>query len=184
MQRDKRLVHLELLAVRARDGDQAALEELIRLCQPRLLYFIRRLVPREQDAADVLQQTWIKVLRHIGSLREPRSTLPWLYRIARNTAFNHGRLEGVYRAGLQRESENHVPEEQDLAGRFEDAEEVHRGLLLLSLPHREVLTLFFLEDMGIEEIAAVLLVPAGTVKSRLFHARRALREILEKRRSE
>lgn len=62
---------------------------------------------------------------------------------------------------------------------FEDAEHIHRGLLKLSLPHREVLTLYFLEDLSVEEVAVILGVPAGTVKSRLHYARLALRKVIE-----
>ncbi len=58
---------------------------------------------------------------------------------------------------------------------MENAEAVHRALAGLSPPHREVLTLFFLQDLTLEEIAAVLDVPVGTVKSRLHYARRAAR---------
>ena len=54
------------------------------------------------------------------------------------------------------------------------------ALSKLSLAHREVLTLYFLEDAPVEEIAAVLDVPEGTVKSRLFHAKRALRAAIER----
>jgi RNA polymerase sigma-70 factor (ECF subfamily) len=60
------------------------------------------------------------------------------------------------------------------------AEAVHAALAKLSLAHREVLTLHFLEDVSIQEIAFVLEVPAGTVKSRLYHAKRALRQAIER----
>ena len=62
----------------------------------------------------------------------------------------------------------------------EAAEQVHAGLSALSIPHREVLTLHFLEDLSVEETATVLGVPPGTVKSRLYYAKRALRDVLER----
>jgi RNA polymerase sigma-70 factor (ECF subfamily) len=62
-------------------------------------------------------------------------------------------------------------------------EEVHRGLEALSVHHREALTLFFLQDLSIEEMAGVLGVSEGTVKSRLFYGKRALRELLEASRN-
>src|SRR5215831_6959486 len=72
-------------------GHGAALEELIRTWEPRLLYFLRRLVRDEADAWDVLQETWMKVVKGISSLSDPQSLAPWLYRVARNTAHSHTR---------------------------------------------------------------------------------------------
>ena len=68
MPRDKDTVARELLALRCRRGDRAALEELIRTWELRLLYFIRRIVRDEADAWDVLQQTWLRVL---GGIDQP-----------------------------------------------------------------------------------------------------------------
>jgi RNA polymerase sigma factor (sigma-70 family) len=179
LSRDKDAVARELLAMRCRRGDRMALEELIRTWERPLLYFIRRLVHDEADAWDVLQKTWVKVLSGISSLDDPRSLAPWLYRVARNTAFSHARsLE------LPHESLSDYPDASaaDLVRgcvEFEDTEQVHRGLLSLSLAHREVLTLFFLEDLSVEEVAAILGVPPGTVKSRLHYAKQALRKVIE-----
>jgi RNA polymerase sigma factor (sigma-70 family) len=146
----------------------------------RLLYFIRRLVKNEQDAWDILQQTWLRVLPGIRALKDPQRLTPWLYQVARNTAFNHARLQAVYRAGLEEHADADLPDEDAAVVEFDHAEEVHAALEQLSLPHREVLTLYFLEDLTIAEIAGVIGVQPGTVKSRLFYARRALRDILQK----
>jgi RNA polymerase sigma-70 factor (ECF subfamily) len=180
VRRTKEAIYEELLALRCRRGEKDALEELIRIWEKRLFYFIRRLVDNEADAWDVLQQTWVRVLSGIGALREPRSLGPWLYRVARHASLNHGQVNATYRKLLENYSA--APPAEDDSGRkdFENAEEVHHGLLQLPLPHREVLTLFFLEDFSIESIAQVLDVPAGTVKSRLHHAKKALRAVLGK----
>ncbi len=180
MPNDKDLIYHELLVLRCRRGERAALEELVGEWERRLFYFIRRLGCDEHDAWDVLQQTWIKVLRGLPSLKEPRNLAPWLYRIARNTAINHGQMRSVYRVYLH-ELEPAGEMEEDAGPRnLDNAEQIHHGLLQLAVPHREVLTLYFLEDMTVEQIAHVLEVPAGTVKSRLYHARRALRDVLTK----
>ncbi len=63
---------------------------------------------------------------------------------------------------------------------LEDAEQVHHALSRISLAHREVLTLYFLEDLSLEDMAEVLDTPVGTVKSRLYYAKRALRAVLER----
>jgi RNA polymerase sigma-70 factor (ECF subfamily) len=180
VQTDKDRIYQELLVLRCQRGERAALEELVATWERRLYYFIRRLGNEEADAWDVLQQTWLKVLRGIAGLKEPRNLAPWLYRIARNTAINHGA-----------ERSRHCPRFEELAlpadaeddpgpRNIDDAEQIHHGLLQLPLAHREVLTLHFLESMTVEQIAQVLDVPAGTVKSRLYHARHALRAVLEK----
>src|SRR5437773_11328340 len=97
MQRSVEAIYQELLAMRCRRGEKAALEELVRTWETRLLYVVRRLVDEEQDAWDVLQQTWVRVLSGIGRLREPRSLGPWLYRVARHAALSHGHVRATYR---------------------------------------------------------------------------------------
>lgn len=180
MQRTKEAVYEELLALRCRRGEKAALEELVRTWEKRLFYFIRRLVVTEADTWDVLQETWVRILSGIGALREPRSLGPWLYRIARHAAFNQGQVRAVYRRSLQDYPAVPPANEDPAREEFENAEQIHQGLLQLSPPHREVLTLLFLENFSVEAIAQVLEIPPGTVKSRLYHAKRALRAVLGK----
>ena len=171
-------IQQELLVLQCRRGRRDALEKLIRLWERRLLYYLRRLVRQEEDAWDVLQQVWLKVIRNIGSLKKPDRLPVWLYRIARNTARSHWRAK--YAQPLFREDMDRLPEKGGDGGiaAFEDAEQVHYGLEQLSPVHRDVLTLFFLEDLSIAEIAEVVGVPVGTVKSRLHHAKQALRAVL------
>lgn len=74
---------------------------------------------------------------------------------------------------------NEIADDQDEQLILENAELVHFGLGRLGMAEREILTLYFLDDLTIDEIAALLEIPAGTVKSRLFKARRDLRRVLE-----
>jgi RNA polymerase sigma factor (sigma-70 family) len=178
--KDKDLIYQELLVLRCQRGDRDALQELVVIWERRLFYFLRRLGSEEQDAWDLLQQTWLKVLRGISALKDPRQLAPWMYRIARNTAINHGQMRSLHRERLE-ELPPAIDTEEDHGPRnYDDVEQIHFGLLRLALPHREVLTLYFLESMTIEQIGQVLEVPSGTVKSRLYHAKRALRNILTK----
>lgn len=178
MAANKQTIYWELLILRCRHGERQAFEELIGQWEQRLFYYVRRLVATEEDAWDVLQQTWIKVLKGIPSLKNPQSLRTWLYRIARNTALAQWRAE--YKQLARRDESNDLSEtevqQEDFP--FTEAEQVHRGLGKITLPHREVLTLYFLEDLSMNQIAGVLDVPLGTVKSRLHHAKRALRAVL------
>ena len=177
---EKQAIYYELLVLRCQQGRRAALEELIHTWEKRLFYYIRRLIDDEAQAWSILQETWLKVLKDIKKLREPRKLPSWLYSIARNTVIDH--LRNKYsRQAMFGNNENIADvETSDFSFNFDNAEAVHYGLGRLSLHHREVLTLLFLQDLSIDEIARVLQIPVGTVKSRLYHAKRALKAVLEK----
>ena len=176
----KDFIYYELLVLRCRRKDKEALQELVRTWEQRLFYYVRRLVDNEQDSWDILQQTWLHVIRGLSSLKEPRSLPAWLYRVARNTAMRHLRTE--YRENTLREEAGEIPDGEVTTedSTFDNAEQVHHALTQISQPHREVLTLYFLGDLSTEEIAGILDVPPGTVRSRMFYAKRALRSHLEK----
>ncbi|MHC4618708.1 MAG: RNA polymerase sigma factor, partial [Planctomycetota bacterium] len=161
-------------------GQKDAFEELVRDWQMRLFYYIRRLVDDEQTAWQLLQETWVKVLPGVKKLREARKLPAWLYSIARKTAISHLRAEYRKQALFDAGGTAADIEQDNCEFSLEDAEQVHYALGRISLPHREILTLFFLQDLSLEEIAGVLRIPRGTVKSRLHYARRALRAVLEK----
>jgi RNA polymerase sigma-70 factor, ECF subfamily len=169
----------ELLLIRCQRGDSSALDELARRWQDRLFYYIRRLVSNEDDAWDALQETWLSAVRSIQSVRNPSTFPVWLYKVARHKAMD--KLRRRYNDRVESTDCEDLAETAEPAAEFgfEDAAQVHLALDRLSPPHREVLTLFFLEDLSIAEIAEVLEIPDGTVKSRLHFAKRSLREVME-----
>jgi RNA polymerase sigma factor (sigma-70 family) len=177
---EKDAIYNELLVLRCQRGQKDALEELVRSWEKGLFYYVRRLVADEQTAWQVLQETWVKVLPGIRKLREPRKLPAWLYSIARKTAISHLRAEYKKRALFETNESADNIEQDNCELSLDDAEQVHYGLARISLPHREMLTLFFLQDLSLEEIAGVLSIPRGTAKSRLHYARRALKAVLEK----
>jgi RNA polymerase sigma factor (sigma-70 family) len=142
-----------------------------------LFYYLRRLAPSEADAWELLQETWLKLFRSLKSLRDPHTLPAFLYTTARNTAISRLR---------NRNFDNHEPypdstaadQSSDDVAAFDDAEQIHHALDQLPLVQREALTLYFLQDLSLEEMASVLDVPLGTAKSRLHYAKLAVRKLL------
>lgn len=174
---DRILLESELLITQFQRGERAAFERIVRLWERSVFYYLRRLTSSEADAWDFLQETWLKTYRSIDSLRDPRSFPAFLYTTARNTAIS--RLRGKHTKEVQLDIED-VSTCEGGSSAFDDAEQVHFALDQLPLPQREALTLYFLNDLSIDEISRVLGLPVGTVKSRLHYAKQALRTIILK----
>jgi RNA polymerase sigma-70 factor (ECF subfamily) len=174
-------VYGQVLVVRCQAGDRAAFEELVASYQPRLRYFLRKMLPDAHRADDVLQDVWLDVFRGVGRLAHPGAFPSWLYRIARNRAFRELRGRPPPRPLDDIDPPEETAGEDDFSA--EDAEEVHAALGRLGPEQREVLLLRFMEEMSYDDIARVTGCPVGTVRSRLHHAKRALRGALERTRT-
>jgi RNA polymerase sigma-70 factor (ECF subfamily) len=169
------------LAMRCQLGETAAFRELVAEMEGPLLYFASKLLGNERDAPDVLQDVWAQAFAKIRNLRDPESLRAWLYRLTRAIAVGRIRSD-VARERREAALSGEAPlgdDDTDARIANENAATLHRALDALSLSHREVLTLHFLEELPLEEIAEIVDVPAGTIKSRLFYAKRCLREVLE-----
>jgi RNA polymerase sigma-70 factor, ECF subfamily len=173
---DTQLLESALLVVRWQRGDREAFAGIVQLWERSLFYYLRRLAPTEADAWELLQETWLKTLRSLHTLRDPRTLPSYLYTIARNTALSRFRTRDFESEAYPENIPDHRADADGVA--FDNAEQVHHALAKLSLPQREALTLFFLQDLSLDEMANVLDVPIGTVKSRLHYAKLALRNIL------
>ncbi len=180
---DEILQHV--LVLRCQTGDARALEELYVRHSARLGYYLRRLLDGDDAAAaDVQQDVWLTVVRKIGRLKAPGAFTVWLYRVARTRALDrlaarngHVTLEADVAPGTL-----DVVEEPEPAFPAEDAAAIHAALDRVGRAHRDVLLLRFMEDLSYEQIGAVMRCNVGTVRSRLFYAKQALRRELEKQR--
>jgi RNA polymerase sigma-70 factor (ECF subfamily) len=168
----------QVLLLRCQIGDRDALEELIERYERPLRYFINRLLDNSEQTEDIYQDTWLTVIRRIHGLKELDAFPAWLYRIARNKVYQQLRTKrGLSVLDENVPVENHA-EDDDFSG--EDAARVHKCLKELPLEYREVLMLRFLEQMPYQQISQVLNCKLGTVRSRLYYAKIALRKELEK----
>ncbi|WP_067175390.1 RNA polymerase sigma factor [Microtetraspora niveoalba] len=167
----------ELLVIRAQLGERAALTELLARWRVPVWTYVRRMLDAER-ADDVTQEIWLAVVRGLPRLREPGRFAPWLFTIARRSVTD--RLRGEYAWAKE------VPVADDAVTEDPTEAVVDRAALVgflsdLPVPEREILVLFYLEDLPVEECAYICQIPTGTVKSRLNRARRLLREHLDKK---
>jgi len=162
---------------------------LVTRYQDRLFNTVIRLVDNAEDARDIVQEAFLSAYQSLHSFKGDSLFFTWLYRIAVNTAISYKRKQKVllrlHRAGEDgggREPAD--PSEISRPGhQMETAEEerrVHDALARLSPEHRAVLVMKDLEGQKYEEMAEILAVPIGTVRSRLHRARLELRDILQK----
>jgi RNA polymerase sigma factor (sigma-70 family) len=168
----------DLLAVRCQLGERAAFDELIRRWHEPLWKYARRLTGDDDAAAETVQDTWLRVLRGIARLRDPARLRPWLFGIARRVVMDRLRARYTEPVTISIDDADlgNADDARDLA---DDINALHDELNQLPLLEREVLVLFYLRELTLNELADVLAVPIGTIKSRLFRARNLLRRQLQ-----
>ncbi|WP_225878294.1 RNA polymerase sigma factor [Spongiactinospora rosea] len=157
---------------RIADGDARALADLYERYSGPLFAFLYRLCGDRGTAEEILQDTVMAVWLSAASYRQRSSVSTWLFGVARRQA--HNRLRGMPPpiAAEPREGPDPLPGPEELAV---GGDQVQSALARLPLPHREVVVLLLVHDLTQREIAEVLGIPVGTVKSRLHHARAILR---------
>ncbi|TCC32053.1 sigma-70 family RNA polymerase sigma factor [Kribbella speibonae] len=158
------------VVVRAQVGDREAVAELVRGWHEAVWGYVRHMLGQADLADDVSQEVWLAVVRGLPRLKEPERFAAWLFTIARRSVVNQLRQRYAEQPHVD------VDEEPDPADHVVERIDVRRLLGGVPVMEREVLVLFHLEDLSLEECAEVLGVPVGTVKSRLYRARRLLRE--------
>ncbi len=164
----------ELLAIRCQLGERAAFEALVARWHEPLWRYLRRLAGNDDAARDLVQDTWLRVLRGIAALREPGKLRPWMFGIARRVAMDRLRLAYTRPVADDVELDALIAPETQV-GLDSEIALLEAGLEKLPVFEREALTLFYLREFTIEEIADLLGSPVGTIKSRLFRARQTLR---------
>ena len=170
---------LEKIVHRCRDGRRADFDKLFEMYQPRLKYYLRRLDSGGVSIDDTLQDIWLTVFKKIHELKDAQVFTVWLYRIARNKVYDEFRNKDRC-ARLPEEDEIPVSGSDEPVFDANDTEKLHAALGKIKPHHREVLTLSFIEQMPYQSIADVVGCSIGTVRSRMFYAKRSLREKMER----
>jgi RNA polymerase sigma-70 factor (ECF subfamily) len=178
------------LMTAAKHGDREAFDRLVDRCRGQAFHVARSLVGSRDDALELSQEAFLKTYRARASFREGDPFLPWFHRILRNTCYSFLRKKGR----LQKRStsagfgSDHADESDwdiadpearhpsDALESDERAQMFWQAFRALSARDREILALRHFKELAYQDIADTLAIPIGTVMSRLFHARRRLRE--------
>jgi RNA polymerase sigma-70 factor, ECF subfamily len=158
-------------------GDTAAFGDLVQKYQDRLFHSISHVLGSVQDAEDVLQETFVQAFLKLESFQRTAAFYTWIYRIALNTAISLRRRKSArisidqMHADTGQEPHDPGPPPDGRLRQQERADQVHVALAALAEEHRTVLVLREMDDCSYEEIAEILDLPVGTVRSRLHRAR-------------
>lgn len=176
-------------------GDGPALGELLSRYRHRLYNIVLRMVSHRDDAAELTQEAMLRILEHISDFRGGSNIYTWMVRIAMNLSISHLRKRQVRRTVSLDAETGHADQTGPLRDRLTDArepgpaqnvqkkqmiEQLYAALDRLDGTFRGVLVLRDIEQMSYQQIAKVLDTAEGTVKSRLFRARLALRKEMKK----
>ncbi|MES2087804.1 MAG: RNA polymerase sigma factor [Patescibacteria group bacterium] len=174
----------EEIALLVKAGDKEIFGVLVERFEPKLLRYGNKFLARTEDVEDIVQDVFIKVYQNIKSFNPSQKFSSWIYRIAHNCFVN----------ALKKNSLNPLTlfdfdilvshtAYDDPAGDEREQKEmrtmIDRGLNQLSPKYREILILYYLEEMPYKEIADILQVPAGTVGIRIKRAKVELKKLLE-----
>lgn len=182
------LLDEQKLIARAQKGDESAFEQLLDRYQKTVYHQAFRLLNDPEDAADVTQEVFLKVWKHLPSFRGESGFATWLYKLTDNAAIDLIRREKKRQGDASLDDEegavfvpaDPTPTAQQKLERQELHQAVAEGLQQLSEEHRRILVMREINGMSYEEIGSILDLSPGTVKSRLARARISLANFLKK----
>lgn len=166
----------ELLILRCQSGDSAAFDELIGRWQERLWRYAYNLIGENDAAWDAVQETWVAVVNGIKRLGDHKAFPKWVYTILSNKC-----ADIIRTRQRQRRIEEEVPLDTESAPhKGDEVYSLEQALARLPGETRALLALHYTDGYDMGEIAEILGVPEGTVKSRLHSARERLRKLMER----
>jgi RNA polymerase sigma-70 factor (ECF subfamily) len=174
------------LITASKHGDQDAFARLVQRYQRRIFNLVYRMLQQYEEASEITQETFLAAWQGLPSFRGDARFATWLYRIAYNCALKQletRKRDKALRVALQAEQalQSHVGYESTDAQMDEHERQafVQEHLSRLPAKYRIVLILRHLQDMSYEEMAEILTMPIGTIKTHLFRARNLLKERLQ-----
>ncbi len=172
-----------ILFQRIVDKDRDAFKELYALYHRRIFAYLMKLLSDREIADEVLNDVMFEVWRQAGTFKGQSKLATWMFGIAHNKALNALRGKGQRQFADLEEADTSVQASdnpQILMEKSEQGEKIQSALQHLSEEHRAVIELTFYQGFSYIEIASIVNCPVNTVKTRMFHARRRLKELLRK----
>ena len=179
MRKSRAQIYDELLVLKCQQGNKDAFAELVDRWQKRLWHYALRVTCSEPAAWDILQETWLGIIKGIGKLEDVAVFPKWAFRIASNKS-----TDWLRRQNLQSKLESKLSEKtQNESGMAQDIDEktnsLREAVAKLSSEQRALIALRYHEGFEIGQIAEILRIPEGTVKSRIHRAIDKLRQMVE-----
>ena len=183
------------LVQQVQNGNTSAFEILIKRWQNAIYVFCQRKLKSSEQAEELTQDIFLSAYRGLGNFRQDAQFSTWLFRIASNRCknkkdynFRRKTLQHEPLQGLNPENPRDIPDQQPIADQEIEKNErialLRKGLAQLSESHREILVLFDIQGLSQAEISAILELPTGTIKSRIFRARSELSKTLKSLKNE
>jgi len=163
MKRQTATIYHELLVLQAQAGDRDAFETLVGLWQKPFYSYALKFSGSDAAAWDIQQETWLAVIRKFSTLNHPANFKSWAFRILTRKCTDHLRRNYTEQS-LRRNYSEHL---NHANGQSPPTESLEEQLFKLDPDQRTLILLRFNQDMSISEIAQILQIPEGTVKSRL-----------------
>jgi RNA polymerase sigma factor, sigma-70 family len=183
------------LVARTKEGDASAFDELVRRYSPRVYGLIYNMTSNHEETNDVMQDVFLKAFRSIKGFRGDSSFYTWIHTIAMNMTINFLKKRNRRRGMSLDDVDSHIENDPDFieatatsdprreANLSELQKRLNEAMQKLSHDHRAVVTMFDIQGMPHAEIAKILGISEGTVRSRLFYAHRQLQNYLEEFRA-
>ena len=173
----------QLLVLKYQSGDLQALNLLVHKWHQKLLYQSYWLVKDKEVAKDIVQESWAAIIQKIHALEDPSKFRYWANRIV-----HHKSVDWIRKQTKRRQEEQLMEKERVMPPQETESGQASQLLMkaIADLPENQkiILTMFYLREQSIKEIASILAIPPGTVKSRLFTARAHLKTILKNKQDE
>ncbi len=178
MNKERSAEHENRLLRQVAGGDREAFKELYDLTARRIYFYLYRILRDESQAEDVQMEVYTQVWKGAGSFQAKSKATTWIFGIARNLAMNELRKK---RNHANIDDYAHMPDQNQPDLDAPDRKRVlKKAMDMLSIKHKEVLDFVFYQQMNYQDIADLLDISINTVKTRVFYAKEAIREAMDK----